>query len=137
MAIFCIVRTDCRRRFLGHQLPFLPATRPDITNKRLLVLQSFYNILSTCQDSFFSFSKDTTISLTKSTPAKSVGLGETSYSLNPYQTTKLIKCFSHSIRFTHSHHITHKPIILNNPPRVSSITKISIVFNSFHMMILQ
>lgn len=45
----CIVRTDCSRRFLGHQLPFLPATRPDITNKRLLVLQSFYTLLSACQ----------------------------------------------------------------------------------------
>ena len=45
----CIVRTDCSRRFLGHQLPFLPATRPDITNKRLLVLLSFYTVLSACQ----------------------------------------------------------------------------------------
>ncbi len=48
----CIVRTDCRRRFLGHQLPLLPATRPDITNKRLLVLQSFYYLLSACQEGF-------------------------------------------------------------------------------------
>jgi hypothetical protein len=38
----CIVRTDCSRRFLGHLLPFLPAARPDTTNKRSLVLQSFY-----------------------------------------------------------------------------------------------
>jgi hypothetical protein len=45
----CIVRTDCSRRFLGHQLPFLPATRPDITNKRLLVLLSLYSIVSACQ----------------------------------------------------------------------------------------
>ncbi len=49
----CIVRTDCRRRFLGHQLPLLPATRPDITNKRLLVLSSFYYLLSACQEGFF------------------------------------------------------------------------------------
>ncbi len=48
----CIVRTDCRRRFLGHQLPFLPAARPDTTNKRLLVLQSFYYLLSACQEGF-------------------------------------------------------------------------------------